>query len=93
MGTDNMSPTMELVHYKLEQATGTGLKDYIEGIRAGELPAKPGEDTWDDVAFWIRVTIGHRCVRETVRNWAGRLGIPLDRPADTENTDQEPAAV
>lgn len=78
-----LTPTMRAVNELLRERTGMNLGQFIVHIRDGESPARAGEDTWDDVAYWIRFNTSIRCVRETVKNWAAKFGLPLVRPGET----------
>ncbi len=52
---------------------GTDLKTFLSDARA--KATANDQDSWDDVAFTLRVRTGFRAVRESVRTWANRYGI------------------
>jgi hypothetical protein len=92
---------MQLVSVLLEQKTGKDLRTYLTERRGEMIELRDGTKvraTYDDLAFWVRQETGERVVRESVRNWVHRYGIPEpehDYGVDPESMPDgtEPATV
>lgn len=80
----NYSAKMRLLDVLLKKQQ-TSLFQLIREART-RTADKPRIETWDDIAFRIRALTGERVVRETVINYAMRLGI---KPYRALRADEE----
>lgn len=74
-----MTPNMELTDLLLREKTGKSLAQTIRHARRVNAATGKPTETWDDIAFEIRTVTGRSAVRESVINWATRLGVVDER--------------
>lgn len=87
MARQESTPLMQLADVLLREKGKGGLKQYLETARAKDKETGRPAKTWDDIAFEIRSETGIKAVRESVRQWAFRLGV------ETEGDEKEAPAV
>jgi hypothetical protein len=90
MAKTDATAGMKLVDVLLREKGKGSLLHFLTVARK-RVDGRPVK-TWDDVAFEIRTLTGEKAVRESVRQWAIRLGVEKD-PALASTDEQKSVEV